>query len=69
MNKNKPFSIIQNDRTRQTFIRVGDELIEAEEKEFDALRTLAKQMRMVKQGSGEHFMEQLIREWRKLEGE
>jgi hypothetical protein len=46
---------------------VGDELIEAEESEFDGLRTLAKQMRSVPNGT--LFMEQLIQEWKKLESE
>jgi len=64
---NKPFAIIQNDRTRQSFIRVGDEMIEAEKSEFDALRMLAKQMRSAPNGM--NFMEQLVKEWRKLEDE
>ena len=64
---NKAFSIIQNDRTRQTFIRVGDELIEAQESEFNALRTLAKQMRGAPNGT--LFMDTLVDEWRKLDSE
>ena len=64
---NKSFSIIQNDRTRQTFIRCGGNMIEAEESEFDALCALAKQMR--KAPDGTLFMEQLVREWHRLESE
>lgn len=62
---NKSFTIIQNDRTRETFLRVGDRMISAEESEFDALRLLAKQMRSAPNGT--LFMEQLVREWEKLE--
>ena len=62
---NKPFTIIQNDRTRESFIRCGDQLIEAEEAEFDALRTLAIGMR----GAPDpvKFMDTVVKEWRAME--
>ena len=58
----KPFSIIQNDRTRQTFLRVGKEIIEADESEFDSLQVLAAHMRMAKDPM--KFMDTVVAEWR-----
>lgn len=59
---NRPFAIIQNDRTRQTFLRVGKEIIEAEESEFDSLQVLAVHMRMAKDPI--KFMDTVVAEWR-----
>jgi hypothetical protein len=59
---NKPFAIIQNDRTRQTFLRVGTEMVEADESEFDSLQVLAIHMRMAKDPI--KFMDKVVAEWR-----
>jgi len=63
----KPFAIIQNDNTLQTFIRVGDRYIEAAQEEFIPLRELAKQMRTTL--TPEAFMDTVVEEWRNIEDE
>ena len=59
---NKPFAIIQNDRTRQTFLRVGKEIVEADESEFDSLQVLAIHMRAAENPI--EFMDSVVAEWR-----
>jgi len=57
----KPFAIIQYDRTRETFLRVGDRMISADESEFDALQVLAIHLRGAKNPT--EFMDSVVKEW------
>jgi len=61
----KSFTIIQYDKTRETFLRVGDRMISTEESEFDALRALAIGMRGAP--NPVEFMDTVVREWRAIE--
>ena len=60
--KHKRFTIIQNDRTKQTFLRLGDDFIEATEAEFEPIKTLAKALRGA--DDPQEFMEMVVEYWK-----
>jgi hypothetical protein len=60
---NKPFIIIQNDRTRQTFLRLGDDFIEAEKSEFEPIKLLVEALRDA--DDPQEFMEMVVEYWKR----
>jgi hypothetical protein len=62
MKKNSPFVIVQNDRTRQTFLFLGKEFIEADKSEFEPIKVLANALR--DSDDPQKFMEMVVDYWK-----